>query len=83
MKDKPLVVAGGAILCGASLEEGYWRAFVDISTDDGVTFNATPPLEVQGGCAGIIQPTLFETAAGKGPHSRCSSLRPSRCVWRE
>jgi len=44
-------------------EEG-WNCFVDRSTDGGLTFERTPDLDVPDG-AGIIQPTLWQSAPGK------------------
>jgi hypothetical protein len=63
------------LLCGASTESESdgWRAFVDISTDGGATFQRTADLEVAGdgdgdgdggppGCgAAVIQPSLWRS----------------------
>jgi hypothetical protein len=45
--NKPLIARDGKILCGGSLEDGYWRAFVDASADGGATWQATRPLDVK------------------------------------
>ena len=34
VRNKPIRTSSGAILCPASLEDGVWRSFVDISTDE-------------------------------------------------
>eukprot|EP00241_Pyramimonas_parkeae_P005558 CAMPEP_0114263762 /NCGR_PEP_ID=MMETSP0058-20121206/22745_1 /TAXON_ID=36894 /ORGANISM="Pyramimonas parkeae, CCMP726" /LENGTH=348 /DNA_ID=CAMNT_0001380189 /DNA_START=151 /DNA_END=1197 /DNA_ORIENTATION=+ len=63
VKNKPLVV-GGDIVCGASTEEEGWNAFVDRSVDGGLTFQRTPDIAVEDG-AGVIQPSLWESAPGQ------------------
>jgi hypothetical protein len=79
VKNKPLIL-NGTIICGASTErvsppvldalsdtaahkEDGWNTFVDLSTDGGLTFERTPNLITPNG-AGIIQPTLWESAPG-------------------
>ena len=34
VRNKPIRSSSGAILCPASLEDGVWRSFIDISTDE-------------------------------------------------
>lgn len=34
VRNKPIRSSSGAILCPASLEDGIWRSFIDISTDE-------------------------------------------------
>ncbi len=68
VKNKPILLADGAWLAGASLETATdWDAFVDRSEDGGVTWQATPliPLD-RSRCSGkgVIQPTLWESAPG-------------------
>mmetsp|Transcript_32259 Transcript_32259/g.80799 ORF Transcript_32259/g.80799 Transcript_32259/m.80799 type:complete len:341 (+) Transcript_32259:3-1025(+) len=80
VKDKPLVLRDGAILCGASVEprdsqkkKMQWRAFVDRSEDSGATWEATPLLEIDDEArpdAWLIQPTLWQSdAAGRRVHA--------------
>lgn len=66
VKNKPIVLHDGTIAAPASLEPA-WDAFVDLSFDGGETWTKsdTVPLDhsaLQG--AGIIQPTLWESAPG-------------------
>lgn len=44
VRNKPLRLAGGRVLAGASTEQGLWRAFADISDDDGVTWRKSSPV---------------------------------------
>ena len=69
VKNKPVALADGAWLAGASLETAtHWDAFVDRSDDGGVTWQAAPliPLD-RSQCTGkgVIQPTLWESAPGQ------------------
>ena len=69
VKDKPIVLADGTWLAGASHENNkVWNAFADRSDDQGKTWTATDYLkidrkELPG--EGIIQPTLWESSPGQ------------------
>lgn len=68
VKNKPIILSDGKWIAGASHEEGPWEAFADISTDNGITWKATPYLTLDRknfNGKGIIQPTLWESAPGK------------------
>ena len=79
VKNKCLTLRSGRVLAPASLEEGTWRPFVDVSDDDGETFTALRPIPLlrAGDTApddgypycfaarqGAIQPTLWQTDDG-------------------
>lgn len=69
VKNKPIALADGAWLAGASLENAtHWDAFVDRSEDGGQSWQPTPliPLD-RVACAGkgVIQPALWESAPGQ------------------
>lgn len=68
VKDKPIALADGAWLAGASVEsDARWDVFVDRSEDGGRTWTASPLLELDRervGGKGAIQPTLWESAPG-------------------
>lgn len=69
VKNKPILLADGTWLAGASLETAtHWDAFVDRSEDGGLTWERTPliPLD-RNQCSGkgVIQPTLWESAPGR------------------
>lgn len=63
VKNKPIILHDGRLLAPASIEYGYWDAFVDISYDKGKTWvkSETVPIEHYEGDKGIIQPTLWES----------------------
>ena len=69
VKNKCLKLRSGRWLAPASREIGPWRAFVDISDDDGRTWRDAPPFPApkdwrDDGKTGVIQPTLWESASG-------------------
>lgn len=68
VKNKPIRLSDGTLLAPASDESGKtWRAFVDISTDDGKTWERTDFIKLKGlknTDAPMIQPTLWESADG-------------------
>jgi predicted neuraminidase len=82
VKNKPIMLSGGAILAPASIEaavnwNGFtelWDAFVDVSYDNGLTWSKSIiPLDHEAlashhdkalKATGVIQPTLWESAAG-------------------
>ena len=69
VKNKPIRLKDGRIVAGASIEKaGLWDCFTDVSFDNGITWQASPfvPIDHQetGRADGIIQPTLWEDAAG-------------------
>ncbi len=66
VRAKPIQV-GDAILAGTSLEShNCWTPYVDISTDDGLTWTRSAPFGVEGKFA-QIQPTLFHVPGGRTP----------------
>ncbi|MBQ3289625.1 MAG: exo-alpha-sialidase [Kiritimatiellae bacterium] len=71
VKNKCLRLKSGRLLAPASRERGPWRAFVDISDDDGRTWRAAPEMRVPdlklktGKPFGVIQPTLWQSADGR------------------
>ena len=67
VRNKCLRLANGRWLAPASREIGRWRAFVDISDDDGRTWRASPEFPVPAGTEktiGVIQPTLWTDDGG-------------------
>ncbi len=68
VKNKCLRLENGRLLAPASTERDHrWIPFIDVSEDDGLTWNARPPMErpkYKGAFAGLIQPTLWESAPG-------------------
>ncbi|WP_149525333.1 sialidase family protein [Sphingobacterium hotanense] len=67
VRNKPIVLSDGSWLAGASNEDGVWRPFVDISKDQGKTWEASEYLTFNVdslGGEGMIQPTLWESDPG-------------------
>ena len=64
VKNKPIRLSNGTILAGASFEQGPWRCFADISSDNGYTWEQTPFLPVPTEDTEVIQPSLWEDDRG-------------------
>ena len=58
IKNKPIQLANGEILCPASTERGGWRVYFERTPDLGKTWQATAPLN-DGIVLGAIQPSLL------------------------
>lgn len=69
VRNKPIILSNGDWLAGASDEKNkVWNAFVDISTDQGKTWEASEFLQLDRDKIveeGVIQPTLWESEPGK------------------
>lgn len=46
VRNKPLRLAGGRVLAGGSTEHGIWKAFADISDDDGVRWRKSTDVQI-------------------------------------
>ena len=69
VKNKPIRLTDGTVLAPASIERGPWRAFCDISYDEGVTWEKSQLIvpEDEGTDekkTGVIQPTLWQDEQG-------------------
>lgn len=68
VKNKPIVLSDGTWAAPASLEGKYWDAFVDLSYDEGETWQKSGIVPYNHDDSmpgkGIIQPTLWESAPG-------------------
>lgn len=74
VRNKCLRLRSGRLVAGASREfdpdkatyAPLWRAFADLSDDDGRTWRMTPPFRIPAAARslGVIQPTLWEDARG-------------------
>ncbi len=58
IKNKPVQLANGDILCGVSTEEHGWRVHFERSSDGGQTWSATEPVN-DGKAIGAIQPSIL------------------------
>lgn len=66
VKNKPLKVSNGLLLAPSSAEQGIWRCFIDISCDDGYTYQKGNFIPQDDGVM-LIQPSLWED--GDGVHA--------------
>jgi predicted neuraminidase len=65
IKNKPVMLSNGDIICGTSIESyKAWTCWVEISSDTGRTWQKYGPIFVPDENHGIIQPTIWETAEG-------------------
>jgi predicted neuraminidase len=64
IKNKPVQLADGDLLCPSSTEHDGWRVHFERSPDGGKTWTATPPLN-DGKEIAAIQPSILSHAGGK------------------
>jgi len=65
VKNRPLLLESGELLCGSSIESyRRWGCFIDITEDGGESWEKSAPINVKNNLFGIIQPTLFHTHDG-------------------
>jgi predicted neuraminidase len=64
IKNKPVQLANGDIIAGSSTEHDGWRVHMERSTDQGVTWTATPALN-DGRQMGAIQPSILVHPKGR------------------
>jgi predicted neuraminidase len=58
IKNKPVQLANGDILCGSSTEDNGWKVHFERTADFGQTWSATPPVN-DGKTIGAIQPSIL------------------------
>jgi predicted neuraminidase len=58
IKNKPVLLADGRLLCGSSTEDRGWRVHMEWTSDAGKTWQRTEPL-CDGVSQGAIQPTIL------------------------
>jgi len=64
IKDKPIELPGGELLCGSSTEHAGWRVHFELTPDLGTTWTRIGPVN-DGKRFGAIQPTLLSYADGR------------------
>jgi predicted neuraminidase len=64
IKNKPVQLANGDILCGSSTEGDGWKVHFERTSDFGKTWSATPPVN-DGKEIGAIQPSILFHKGGK------------------
>ena len=66
VKNKPLLLEDGTLLCASSVESWRrWGCWIDITSDEGASWSKSGPINLKDHLYGIIQPTLFFTPEGK------------------
>jgi len=63
VKNKPVQLSDGTLICGSSIENDGWRVHVERTSDLGKTWETTGPLH--GKEIGAIQPTIFNHGEGR------------------
>lgn len=63
VRNKPLLLSDGTLLCGSSTEFDGWRVHFEMTSDLGRTWKRTPAIH-DGKKAGAIQPTLLKHPDG-------------------
>ncbi len=64
IKDKPVLLDNGTLLCGSSTENKGWQIHFEMTGDWGKTWSATGPVN-KAGKLQVIQPTLLKYSGGK------------------
>lgn len=63
VKDKPVLLVNGILLCPSSTENDGWRVHMEMTPDNGITWERTPPLNDKS--IGAIQPSVLVHPSGK------------------
>ena len=63
VRNKPILLKDGVLLCGSSTEFDGWRIHFERTSDHGLTWQRTPAIN-DGKTLGAIQPTLLRHAEG-------------------
>jgi predicted neuraminidase len=63
VRNKPILLPNGMLLCGSSTEYDGWRIHFELTADQGNTWQRTPAIH-DGKTIGAIQPTLLTKADG-------------------
>lgn len=64
IKNKPVELSDGRLLCGSSTEDKGWRVHLETTTDLGKTWSRTDPIN-DGKTSQAIQPSILTHAGGK------------------
>lgn len=87
VKNKPLELEDGTLVCGSSVESyGVWGCWVEQTRDEGRTWSKHGPINLRGNLNGMIQPTPFRGRGDelvmlcrtRGVHQMARATSPDR-----
>jgi predicted neuraminidase len=65
VKNKPILLKDGMLLCGSSIESWKrWGCWMEMTTNGGKSWHKSDPINLSGDLFGIIQPAVFVTPEG-------------------
>nr|AIA95991.1 CAZy families GH33 protein [uncultured bacterium] len=66
VKNRPILLDDGTLLCGSSIESWKrWGCFIDMTSDSGNSWEKSAPINVDNQLFGIIQPALVFSSPKK------------------